>query len=156
MTSNTKIRPLGVTIIAILAILGGIAQVIGGLALITLGSIISVSSPEIMNNNASSEAAVNIGPLGIIPLIIGIILLIIGIIYFAVSYGLLKGKGWAWTITLIVTIIGLIIQIVSAIFYATITHSILIALASHIIGIIINAVIIYYLQRSYVKAFFNK
>lgn len=155
MTANTN-RPTGVTIISILVILGGIAQVIGGLALITLGSIISLSSTEMVNNGSSSADMMKIDSLGVIPLVIGIVLLIIGIIYFVVSYGLLKGKGWAWTITIIVTIIGLITQVTSAIIYAALTNSIFIALVSHIIGIIINAIIIYYLQRPHVKAFFGK
>jgi hypothetical protein len=34
-------------------------------------------------------------------------MVMIGIIYLIVSYGLLKGKGWAWTVTIIVIITGI-------------------------------------------------
>ena len=71
-------RPLGVTIIAILAILGGIGSLVGGIALVA-----------------------------IIP-ILGAVLIIIGLAYFGVAYGLWKGLKWAWIITLIVTVIAFI------------------------------------------------
>ena len=38
-------RPLGVTIIAILTIIGGILLLLGGVSLIALGTLISVSPP---------------------------------------------------------------------------------------------------------------
>jgi uncharacterized ion transporter superfamily protein YfcC len=43
------------------------------------------------------------------------IVLVIGIGYLVVSYGLLKGRGWTWTITAILTIIAIVIQIISVI-----------------------------------------
>ena len=71
-------RPLGVTIIAILAILGGIGSLVGGIALVA-----------------------------IIPFL-GAALIIIGLAYFGVAYGLWQGLKWAWIITLIVTVIAFI------------------------------------------------
>lgn len=44
---------------------------------------------------------------------IGSVLVAIGIGYFVVSYGLLKGKEWAWTITLILSYIGIAFGIIS-------------------------------------------
>ena len=38
-------RPLGVTIIAILTIIGGILLLLGGVSLIALGTLISVAPP---------------------------------------------------------------------------------------------------------------
>ena len=77
---------------------------------------------------------------------IGIILLALGIAYLVMAYGLWKGKGWAWTITLILSAIGIIVAVVSI---AT-------GNVGGIISIIINGVIIYYLYRPNVKAFFGK
>jgi hypothetical protein len=96
-------------------------------------------------------------------LLLGAILLVIGVGYLVMSYGLLKGKGWAWTITIILTVISIAIQIVSGI-----TNSIVIASISNddasivsgwvvqIIGIAIDIIILYYLYRPHVKAFFGK
>ena len=98
---------------------------------------------------------------GSIGLIIGGIVLAVGIGYLVVSYGLLKGKGWAWIVTLVLSIIAIIVQIISAITTANALFSYDIntswaGIISHIIGIAINAVIIYYLFRPHVKAFFGK
>jgi hypothetical protein len=115
-----KQRPIGVTIIALLAILGGIAFLVSGL-----------------------------GTLVLIPLIgifLGSGLFILGLAYFLMAYGLWKGKGWAWTLTLILSGIGIIVGI----------GSIVVGNIGSIFHTIINAIIIYYLYRPNVKAFFNR
>lgn len=155
MTTNTE-RPIGVTIIAILIIIGGISLLIGGISLIGLGALLSMSSEDIIQSNGISTDMAQLASLGMIPLVLGVVMLILGIAYLIVSYGLIKGKGWAWVITIIVTIIGLIIQIISAIIAGSITSSILYGLASHIVGIIISGIIIYYMFRPHVKAFFRQ
>jgi uncharacterized membrane protein HdeD (DUF308 family) len=77
---------------------------------------------------------------------IGVIFLVIGVAFLVVAYGLWKGKGWAWTITLILSVIGIILAIIS----------LAIGNAGAIISIIIHGVVIYYLYRPNVKAFFGK
>src|SRR5688500_2321027 len=111
---NQKQRALGVTLIAIITLIGGIIFLASGLVLIIIG--------------------------------IGIVLLALGIAYLVMPYGLWKGRGWAWTITLILSAIGIIVAIVSI---AT-------GNVGAIISIIINGVIIYYLYKPNVKAFFGK
>jgi hypothetical protein len=78
--------------------------------------------------------------------VVGIVLIAIGIASLVMAYGLWKGKSWAWTITLILSGIGIISGIIS------------IARGQYgaVIEIIIHAVIIYYLYRPNVKAFFGK
>ena len=74
-------------------------------------------------------------------------LVAIGIVSFFVAYGLLKGRGWAWTVTIILSIISIV------------WNAITIATAANfggIISIIIDAIIIYYLYRPHVKAYFGK
>jgi len=85
---------------------------------------------------------------GIPALIVGIciVLIIIGIANLVMAYGLWKGKRWAWTITLILSGIGIISSAVS----------IASGNPGAIIGIILYAIIIYYLYRPNVKAFFGK
>jgi hypothetical protein len=148
LNSNTNPnRPIGVTIIAILIIIGGIALLIGGLLFMAFAGFLSSSQ-------TSSDSPINIAVLISLPLSLGMV--IIGIIYIVVSYGLLKGKGWAWIITIIVTIIGLIIQIVSAIITGLVSSSIETALVTHIIGIIISGVIIFYLYKPNVRDYFRR
>ncbi|MGN6558942.1 MAG: hypothetical protein ACTHJ2_00290 [Candidatus Nitrosocosmicus sp.] len=148
MNSNTNPkRPIGVTILAILIIIGGIALLIGGLLFMAFAGIIS-------SNETTSNSPINIAALISLPLSLGMV--IIGIIYLFVSYGLLKGKGWAWIITIVVTIIGLIIQIVSTIITWLVSSSIETALITHIVGIIISGVIIFYLYTPNVRAYFRR
>lgn len=155
LTTNTK-RPMGVTIIAILIIIGGIVLLIGGITLVGLGALVSISSTETIQTEAGSIESAELSALGMVPLVLGIVLLILGIAYLVVSYGLLKGKGWAWIVTVVVTIIGLIIQIISSIMAGSVTSSVIVGLGSNIIGIIISGIIIYYMFRPHVKAYFGR
>lgn len=84
--------------------------------------------------------------LSIVFLSIGAILIAIGIGYLAVSYGLLKGREWAWSIALILSYIGIALAIISIV-----TGNFL-----PIINLAINIVIVYILYRPQVKAFFGR
>ena len=67
-----------------------------------------------------------------------------GVLSLILAYGLWNGRSWAWTWTLIFSIGALIISIIG------------IAVGIGIIGIVIYAVVIYYLTRARVKALFGK
>jgi uncharacterized membrane-anchored protein len=148
-----------VTIIAIFTIIGGILLLLSGVALAALGAFVSVNPVDTTPYTSSS----NIGSqfIGIISAAVGGVLLVIGIGYLVMCYGLLKGKGWAWTITIILIIISIVIQIVStsvkSVFTASLnnannTTSVIIG---SIIGITINIVVSYYLYRPHVRAYFG-
>ncbi len=77
--------------------------------------------------------------------ILGAVFIVLGVAYFFVAWGLLKGKPWAWTVTLILTIIDMAMGLISII-----TNPL------SIIGLIINGIILYYLFRPHVKAYFGK
>jgi uncharacterized membrane protein len=155
-------RPLGITIIAILTIIGGILLLLGGVSLIALGTLISVSPPldsTITNPHHLAQF------FGVISAAVGSVLLVIGIGYIVMFYGLFKGKRWAWTITIILLLIGIAIQIIStatgsllnaSLSSSSNTNSVISGIVGSIIGIAINIVIIYYLYRPHVKAFFGK
>jgi hypothetical protein len=156
-----KHRPLGVTIIAILTIIGGILLLLGGFSLIALGTLTSVAPPYTTTTNPHPLGQF----FGVISAAIGSVLLVIGIGYIVMFYGLLKGKRWAWTITIILLLIGIAIQIIStatgsvlnaSLISSSNTNSFISGIAGGIIGIAINIVIIYYLYRPHVKAFFGK
>jgi hypothetical protein len=123
---SQKHRPLGVTIIAILTAIGGMVFLATGIAGVV--------------------AAPSLSDLGGVAAATGIISLLLGIAYFVMAYGLWKGKRWAWTITLILSVIGIILAIAS----------IALGNVGAIVSIIIHGVVIYYLYRPNVKAFFGK
>jgi len=135
-------------------------------AAIPINSIISEQQqqqqlqPEIQNQAQLDTVTQFLGSMGIV---IGAIVLAVGIGYLVVSYGLLKGKRWAWTVTVILTIIAIVIQIISVVSTSMLNASfpsnmnaIISGIISHIIGLAINGIILYYLYRPNVKAYFGK
>ena len=66
---------------------------------------------------------------------------------FVLERGLLKGKRWARTITLIISFIAIIIAIISLTSSRDLTH---------IISVIIYGIIIYYMFTDKVKLFFSQ
>ena len=143
MSTTSKSRPTGVTIIAVLNIISGIIMLIGGFGLAAISSILPTMTT--IDPNASGQMALAglLGPAGVA---LGGILIILGIISFIVAWGLLKGKGWAWSLTMILSIISIIISIVSLVG----------GNFGGVANIIISGIIIYYLFRPHVKAFFGK
>ena len=185
-------RLIGVTIIAILTIIGGVILTFGGISLLAFGAFFSsvpidvfiseqmqqqqqqqqqeqlqLQQPQQQQQQQELQNAAELQSLarflGGIGIAIGAIVLAVGIGYLVVSYGLLKGKGWAWIVTVILTIIAIAVQIVSGItasmFNASFiddTNSFVTGIIAQIVGIAINGVILYYLYRPNVKAFFGR
>ena len=79
-------------------------------------------------------------------LAIGGILIAIGILSFVVAYGLLKGRTWAWTLTVVLSIISIVLNVIS----------IAAGNIASIVSVIISGIILYYLYRPHVKAYFGK
>jgi hypothetical protein len=113
---ETRSRPLGVTILAVLAGINGIVGIV-------VGIIESLIFPPA-----------------------GIIGIVIGLIWLGLAWGLWTGKGWAWIVTVIIAIISIIFNI----FGAVTGH------VEQIISLIIAAVMLYYLTRPNVKAYFGR
>jgi uncharacterized membrane protein (DUF2068 family) len=77
---------------------------------------------------------------------VGGVLVAIGIVYLFVSWGLLKGRGWAWSVTVIVSYIQIVTSIVA------IASGNIFAVGNLLIGI----AIVYFLYRPQSKAYFGK
>ena len=131
----------------------------GAIALIAIGTILPTLPPTVFNQS-ELQANLTAGQAPIppdVPMIpqsffggigiaIGGILLAMAIVSFVVAYGLLKGLGWAWTVTVILSIISIVLNAIS----------IAAGNISSIISIIISGIILYYLYRPHVKAYFGK
>jgi hypothetical protein len=142
-------RPTGVTIIAILNIIGGIIMLFVGLALVAVGAIFPALPPSVFEPQTGGDVDLSGIPpslLGGAAIAIGGVIIVIGIASFVVAYGLLKGKGWAWTLTVVLSVISIVLNAISI---AT-------GNAGGIISIIISAVILYYVYRPHVKAYFGR
>ena len=132
----TQHRPDGIIIIAILMVIGGLILLFTGITPLIIGPLISINISDY-----------EISQLGLLITIGGLILVALGIASFIVSWGLLKGKRWARTITLIISIIAIIFAIVSLVSNGDLVH---------IIPVIIYGIIIYYMFTDKVKLFFGK
>jgi len=127
-------RPAGVTILAILEILIGIAGLLISLAIIGLSAL--------------ATAIPTIGSIvGTIGLVIGGIALFFSMIWFATGVGFLHGRGWAWTLGMVFSVLSLL-GAVAALAIGVITGA--------IVGIFFWSLMIYYLTRNHVKVFFGK
>jgi hypothetical protein len=103
-----KHRPLGVTIIAILTIIDGIAFLASGIAAVTVAPFLS--GVDINNNNV--HPAIGTSTLGSVTIpetllvgmsvVTGVAILTLGIAHFVMAYVLLKGKGWTITVDYLV------------------------------------------------------
>lgn len=134
-SSNSK--PSGVEILIILAVIGGVIDIVGAAIVLILASA-SLSWLEIFVGLATVRLVFSILSA------ISILLIFYGMTSFLLTYGLWKGRGWAWTWALASAIVGLA------------ASSIALGVGIGMIGVASNALAIYYLTRTEVKAFFGK
>jgi len=138
---NGTPRPAGVAILSILAALGGIVFLIGAAVLGILAGTWSEFIESIVEEyGAGAIPGVGGFVTGII-MAIAAVAAIAGILYLINAYGLWVGKSWAWWLTIILSVLGIIGGLLS--------------LPVGIIGIIIYILIIYYFTRPHVKEFFG-
>jgi lysylphosphatidylglycerol synthetase-like protein (DUF2156 family) len=177
-------RPPGVTIIAILNIIGGIAiMLLGGIAFITAGIVLSsLPSSAFEDENLTADDSVIVDDFSGIPpsligggpIAIGSIMVAIGIVSLIVAHGLLKRMRWAWTVTIVLSIISIVLSVSVITIIATVQALLWLGVGiilpaaapidaspppppfGAIISIIISGIIIYYLYRPNVKAYFGK
>jgi hypothetical protein len=70
----------------------------------------------------------------------------IGVLYVAAGIGFFPGKGWTWTLGVMVSIVSLVVSIIE--------HP-----AAHAYGApgaVVAVIVIYYLTRTHVKVFFGR
>lgn len=129
-------RPLGIAILAVLDIIGGILALFGGITLAALSGEVSEKASELSGFTISSDLLVAVG----------IFAIVMGIIAVAVGWGFWKGSEWAWTLGVVLYIIGIIFGV----------GSLAQGSVSSLVSIIIGGLIVYYLFRLNVKAWFGK
>ena len=60
------------------------------------------------------------------------------------------GKSWAWSVAVVLSIIGIVVNVISLV---TANMG---AIAGALVGIAINAIVLYYLSRGNVRQYFGK
>ena len=148
MQTIPKNRPAGVTIIGILTIVGGILILGSGITLAALAAVPPNLAMTGQFNGLQSQipSMFPASYLGVASLSIGTILIIMGIVSLIVACGLFKAKKWAWTISVALSIINIAIGVISIVG----------GNIGSIANIAISGIILYYLYRPHVKAYFGK
>jgi len=133
-------RPVGISIIAVLAALIGVVCFVGAAlfaAFSTAGdflqNMIEMYGSTVLPDIGSLLTAIALGIAGV--------LAIIGILYLVTAYGLWTGRGWARMLAIIL----LILDIIGG----------LLTLPGGIVSIIIAAVLLWYFFTPSVRAFFS-
>ncbi|HEU4483095.1 MAG TPA: DUF2127 domain-containing protein [Nitrososphaeraceae archaeon] len=163
-------RPIGITIISILIFLNGSFLLFSGIVAFFLASnfvgsldsldLLASNFAETNNTNFSNINSNAIKNFNYFLYFIAVSITLFSLIHFVISYGLLKGKSWARTTTLIISfmsLVGNILMILTVLSLFTVVESILNSpsiLFGNILTIIINTLIIYYLLRKEVKDYF--
>lgn len=122
-------RPLGVTILALLGALGGIALLLGGLAMLVASPFAAMFAPfPFIAGMALAVAAVFV--------------LAFGAACLVAAAGMWRGAPWAWTLTLILVLLGVIGN--------------LFALPQGIVGLAVDLFLLWYITREGVERWFSK
>ena len=132
-------RPLGVTLVGILYFLAGLFYIMIGLVLVT------ASTTEIADAWGDTDSTV--------VMVLGAIIALVGFVQLMVGLGCFKGWGWVWTLGVVVISIGIIVQIAQTFLRSEITTDDLVSL---VVSVLVSLLILAYLFRQNVKAWFGK
>ncbi len=127
-------RPIGISILAILYGIGGVFLIIFSLAMGAASNVSEFLLPYEFWMEPELIA------------VVAAFLLILGVLFVVAANGLWKGKGWARNFALALQVVGILVDLGFTSF----------AGGSALFGIIFNLIIIYYLTRPGVKAFFSQ
>jgi uncharacterized membrane protein YfcA len=94
-------------------------------------------------------ALIALGSINVLFAILGILLLIQSIASLAFGIGAWQLKAWAWQLGVAIEIARIVLSVLSILVGAT-------SFTSEIVGIIIAAIIIYYLYQPEIKSAFNR
>ena len=133
MATTPRARPTGVTILAVLAAIGGVLGLLGGIALLGLGGLAAAGGSGLL---ASYGA------------IFGILAIVQGALALAFAYGAWTLQPWAWMLGIVAFGISLALSVLNVVGGGNI--------GSQAISIVIGIAIIYYLFTPAVKQAFGR
>lgn len=139
--NGTTARPTGITILAILALIGGVFGLIAGLGLIAGGALLG----GIVGGATGAQ-------LGGLAFIFGIITLGLAVAELAFAYGAWTLQPWGWPLGVILQLANLVWIAVTAVASGDLIGS----LSGSIISIAVAAIILWYLNQPTIKAAFGR
>lgn len=143
-------RPIGVTIIAVLQLIGSLFGILIGVLIVLFRSFFLqaiAANPEIQASTAVSPEMI-----GTIVTILVVVILVFSLIGLVLCYGLFQLKAWAWLATLILQGLAAIGNLLSVIASQASDGN----PGGIVVQLVINGVIIYYLLRRDVRRSFGQ
>jgi hypothetical protein len=123
-------RPMGVTILAVLEGIGALFELLGGAALLGVGSLMGRYGGMVGSGLHVFLAA------------IGVILLLVGLATLFVSWGFWTGATWAWSVGMIFALFGALLHFIT--------------LPGSLVSLAINVIVLVYLFQPNVKRYFGR
>ena len=146
-------RPGGITLLAILQGITSFFTLLGSVALLLLSAFFAAGGWDLVPEEELADALQQIPWASTFTSVqffalttaflagIGLVLLIVAVLGFIMTWGLWSGKSWARIITMILAVIGVVTGIFN--------------LPGSLISILINVVILYYLTRPHIMAYYQ-
>jgi uncharacterized membrane protein HdeD (DUF308 family) len=133
-------RPTGITILAVLA-------TIAGLLMLFFGGFETLMGPLIGEEIAKQGDDLAGADYGVVFTFMGVVLIALGIFQLIAAYGLFTLKSWAWMLTVVMQVLGLIVNGLKL----TGPEG-----GAAVVSIVIAAGILYYMFRPHVKQAFGR
>jgi len=133
-------RPVGVTILAILALIGGVLGLLGSFGLMALGGVVAVGGAAGMSSHAVGG--------GSMMMLVGGFMLFQSVLSLAFGVGALMLTPWAWTLGVFAECLSLLLSLAQIV-----TGK---GMGGPIFSILIAGLILYYLFTPNVKEAFGK
>ncbi len=123
-------RPTGVTILAVVAAIGGLLSLLGGLSLLGLGAVFAAYTG-----------------LGGLAALFGLIIIVLGVAELALAYGFWGLRSWAWTWGITIEAVGVVIALVELVLgYG--------GISGFVVGLVVAGIVIYYLNMPDIRKAF--
>jgi hypothetical protein len=125
-------RPTGITILAVLAGIGGVLGIFGGLGVTLLGGVLAAYT----------------GVFGGLITLIGLAAIAIGVAELVSAYGFWMLKPWAWMVGVGIAIANIVVAVLWVLAGSSIV--------GQVISVVISGAILYYLWQPSIKAVFGQ
>ena len=129
---STSTRSFSVTVLVILQILVGVLALIGGLAAILARMLMPEAFPQIRFPMTLFTA--------------GVAFIIFAVLDFVIAYGLWVGRKWAWVLSVVFSVFGIIIAVFSLFLRPRM---------GQLYALLIDLVILFYLMQPRVQSYFR-
>ena len=144
-------RPFGVTLLALLALLSGLVYLAAAFGL--FGSALLADESEVIDQLGEDTPQWIVDNYLAVFLVLGIFTLIIAVLFFQATRGLLRGRPWAWTLAVVVTVLAVLSNMMSV--YALGLED-PVTFANAAAGFVLALLILAYLYTQRVRRYFGR